>query len=244
MNKKKCVIRKNRLDTYLNGKTLTFVSFCFKTNLTRSRKQKALNDENLVPNLILPRKQPGIYMIHCKKSDFRYYGESKNVAGRLASHKSMLNRQIHPSILLQKEWSVYGPEYFEFSVLYMGNLWHDRQTRRKKESLLIQEHLNKCYNFLETEARPKEFNPFWKKKHTPETKKKISQALKGRPNHLLGRKLSIQGVEYPSIAEASRQTKMARKTIRKKLNDPQEQDFREKVVKKARSNDHPEGSKI
>jgi hypothetical protein len=68
--------------------------------------------------------------------------------------------------------------------------------------------------------------------------------LKGRPNHLLGRKLSIQGVEYPSIAEASRQTTMARKTIRKKLNDPHEHDFLEIAVKKSRSNDHPEGSKI
>ena len=234
MNKKKLVIRKSRLDTYLNEKTRKFVSVCFKINFTRSIKQKALNSENLVPNFIAPRNQPGIYMIHCTKSDFRYYGESKNVAGRLASHKSMLNRQIHPSINLQKDWNVYGPEFFEFVVIYMGSLWHDRKTRRKKETLLIQDHYNKCYNFLTTEARPKDFNPFWKKQHTSETKKKISQALKGRPNNLLGRKLSILGVEYPSIAEASRQTKMARKTIRKKLNDPQEQDFREIGGKKVK----------
>lgn len=51
--------------------------------------------------------------------------------------------------------------------------------------------------------------------------------MKGRPNNLLGRKISIQGVQYPSIAEASRQTKMARKTIRKKVNDPKEKDFLE-----------------
>jgi hypothetical protein len=173
MNKKKLVIRKNRLDTYLNGKTLKFVSFCFKPNFTRIIKQKAFNDDNLVPNFLLPRKQPGIYMIHCTKPGFRYYGESKNVAGRLASHKSMLNRHIHPIIHLQKDWNIYGPEFFEFGVLYMGSLWQARQTRRKKESQLIQSHSNKCYNFLETEARSKEFNPFWKKRHTSETKKKL-----------------------------------------------------------------------
>jgi predicted ArsR family transcriptional regulator len=43
--------------------------------------------------------------------------------------------------------------------------------------------------------------------------------LKGRPNHLLGRKIYIRGVLYPSLAEASRQTGIARKTIRKKLAD-------------------------
>ena len=67
--------------------------------------------------------------------------------------------------------------------------------------------------------------PFWKKIHTPETKKKISEALKNRPNDLLGRKVSIKGIEYPSIAEASRQTNIARKTIRKKIEDKNEKQF-------------------
>ena len=91
MYNKNLVIRKNELDTHLNGKTLRLFYFCLKPNFTRIVKQKSFNHENPVPNSILPRKQPGIF--------------------------------------------------------------------------------NQCYNCLETCARPKELNPFWKKKHTVATKK-------------------------------------------------------------------------
>ena len=182
-------------------------------------------------------------MIFCLKSNFRYYGESKNVSGRLASHKSLLKRNIHPNISMQNDYNQYGEDFFDFVVLFIGDRWQNRRLRRKKETLLIQKNSDTCYNVLESQARPKEQNPFWNKRHTCETRKRISQALKGRPNNLLGRPVSIQGIEYPSIAEASRQTKMARKTIRKKINDPKEKDFFE-TVKKQRSNDHPKRSKI
>lgn len=69
MNNKVLVIRKNRLDTHLNGKILRLFYFCLKPNFTRIVKQKSFNHENPVPNSILPRQQPGIYIIHCKISD-------------------------------------------------------------------------------------------------------------------------------------------------------------------------------
>jgi len=188
--------------------------FCDKSQTQLGRQ----NEDNSVPNRILPRKRPGLYMIHCLVNDWRYYGESSNVSGRLASHRSMLNRQIHPNRVLQADWDRLGPECFTFVVLFMGPNWELPYVRRGKEQELIILDRSLCYNILETNSPSKELNGFWSKTHSPETKKKISEALKGRPNDLLGRPVSINGVLYPSIAEASRQTGMARKTIRQKFS--------------------------
>ena len=61
---------------------------------TASQKVKENKKDNPVPNRIQPRKQPGLYMIRCIINDFRYYGESNNVSGRLASHRSLLIRKM------------------------------------------------------------------------------------------------------------------------------------------------------
>lgn len=221
------VTRKGRLETCLNGKTPYVLTnkYLLKARYLKLNCLKKENKDNSVLNRILPRKQPGLYMIRCIKNDWRYYGESSNVSGRLASHKSLLNRQIHYNQNLQKDWNLNGSDFFEFLVLYMGEKWTESYIRRGKETELIILDRNQCYNILEDSSRPGELNPFWKKLHTPETKKKISQALKNRPNDLLGRKVSIRGVEYPSIAEASRQTNIARKTIRKKIEDKNDNFF-------------------
>jgi hypothetical protein len=228
---KKSITCKSRSETCLNGKTPIFsnnflvVKYFLQSRLLKLNCLKKENEDNSVPNRILPRKQPGLYMIHCLKNDWRYYGESSNVSGRLASHKSLLNRNIHPNRNLQKDWDLYGLDFFEFIVLYMGEKWIESYIRRGKETELIILDRNQCYNILEDASRPGELNPFWKKVHTPETKKKISEALKNRPNDLLGRKVYVKGVEYPSIAEASRRTNIARKTIRKKIEDKNEKQF-------------------
>nr|YP_009184719.1 putative GIY YIG homing endonuclease [Oogamochlamys gigantea]YP_009184758.1 putative GIY YIG homing endonuclease [Oogamochlamys gigantea]ALO62834.1 putative GIY YIG homing endonuclease [Oogamochlamys gigantea]ALO62841.1 putative GIY YIG homing endonuclease [Oogamochlamys gigantea] len=188
-------------------------------------------EDNSVPNRIKTRKQPGLYMIHCSLNDWRYYGESSNVSGRLSSHRSMLNRGIHPNRGLQMDWEKYGEENFSFIVLYLGQQWEIAEIRRGKEMELIVLDREICYNILEGSPGEKsgEKNPFWNRVHRPETKKKISEAMKGLPfGHTkdeLGLKVSIHGIVYPSIAEASRQTGMARKTIRQKVHDPKETNF-------------------
>lgn len=236
--KKKSISRKGRLETCLNGKTahscFTKLNCVFKTKFICLASKESNNvslpnqlhiEHNSVPNRIIPRKQPGLYMIRCISNDWRYYGESSNVSSRLASHKSLLNRQIHPNKCLQNDWNLYGTENFDFVVLFMGLKWELPYIRRAKETELIVLNRDLSYNILETSSKPGQQNPFWGRLHTPEAKKKISQALQGRPNDLLGRQISIRGVIYPSIAEASRQTNMARKTIRQKVDDPKITDF-------------------
>ena len=202
---------KKRLETCLNGANLTFQILGCLINFEKEK-------DNSVPSRIGSRKQSGIYSIRCVKNNKRYYGESKNISGRLASHKSMLNRGIHPNFVLQYDWNRYGFSSFEFQVLFMGDQWSASSIRRAKETELIILNRSLTYNILESHSNPGGLNPFWKKTHTPETKKKISDALKNKPNDLLGRRVSIKGIIYPSIAEASRQTGVARKTIRKKID--------------------------
>ena len=183
-------------------------------------KCSALIEDNSVPNRIQPRKQSGIYMIHCLENDWRYYGESSNVSGRLASHKSLLNRQIHPNKLLQTDWNQYGLSNFQFIPLFLGEKWSDPVIRRGKELELIILNRDVSYNVLEGIKKPGDKNPFWGKIHSEETKKRIGDCMRGIPKDLLGTKISIDNVQYPSIAEASRQTGHSRKLIRNRLNDP------------------------
>nr|YP_636212.1 putative site-specific DNA endonuclease [Tupiella akineta]AAV80636.1 putative site-specific DNA endonuclease [Tupiella akineta] len=206
-------------------KPFTLLNSEAKISKPKTNIDSLLTEENSVPNRIQPRKQPGIYMVRCILNDWRYYGESKNVSGRLSSHRSLLNRKIHPNIALQVDWNTYGAENFDFIVLFMGESWDEPTVRRGKELELIIMDRALSYNILEGISKPGEKNPFWGKLQTPETKKKISEALKGKPNDKLGRKISILGIFYPSLAEASRQTGIARKTIRKKLDDIKDTDF-------------------
>jgi hypothetical protein len=216
--------RKEKLDTHLNGGTLFFIedSNLNQFSLANSSSKKRENPvSNQNQNCLQPRKQPGLYMIRCDVNDKRYYGESTNVSGRLASHKSYLNRNIHPCRELQHDFQTYGIEQFEFVVLFMGPSWQNREDRLVRESMLILQDRQLCYNYLtNNNSRPKEKNPFWGKTHSEETKKLIGDSMRNIPNDALGKPIQLNGQIYPSLAEASRATGMARKTIRKKLNDP------------------------
>ena len=220
--------RKKKSETCLNGEKANFNYLYLKNKNLRFLRQiqtYSIKEHNSVPNQLLPRRQPGLYMVRCLTNDWRYYGESSNVSGRLASHKSLLNRKIHSNRFLQNDWNLYGEQAFEFVVLFMGETWELSHVRRAKETELIVLTRNLAYNIFEDASKSGDKNPFWKRLHSPESKQKMSNSSKGRPNDLLGQKISIKKVIYPSIAEASRQTNIARKTIRKKINDAQNLDY-------------------
>ena len=187
---------------------------------TSSCKQ---DDEINTP--ISPRKQPGLYMIHCQVTDYRYYGESQNVSGRLASHKSMLRRRIHSNTVLQSDWNLFDEKDFQFVVLYMGEDWKEKAVRCKMESSLILKDIERVYNCFDSfENRIADKNPFYKRRHSEKTKALMKSSKKDVvinvidvANDLLGRKVSIDGQEFPSIAEASRVLGHARKTIKMRV---------------------------
>lgn len=102
----------------------------------------------------------------------------------------------------------------------MGEQWVDVVARRYNELKLIVENREKCYNLVESLSRPGKLNPFWGRVHNSDTKKLIGDRMRNRPNHLLGRKITISGIAFPSIAEASRKTGYSRKCIRDRINSP------------------------
>lgn len=210
----KLMRRKAKCETCLNGETRTAVR-CTNND----------SGDNPVPNRvnrnsIQPRKQPGLYIVRCNVNDWRYYGESTNVSGRLASHKSLLNRGIHANKPLQADFNTYGEQNFDFIVLYMGSDWDDKQTRLARETQLIIQDRSKTYNVFAEQNRSGERNAFYGRFQTQEAKQKIGEAMRGIPNDKLGKDIVIDNIEYPSLAEAARQLKLARKTIRERLNNP------------------------
>lgn len=173
------------------------------------------------------RKMPGLYMIHCLENDYRYYGETSNVSGRMSSHKSMLRRNIHPNRVLQNDWNTFSESSFSINVLYIGREWEDRAVRLKRECELISRDLDLSYNFYESmDKRIGALNGFFEKRHSEETISLMRKAKKGIPNDNLGQKVTILGKSYPSIAEASRQTGHSRKLIRIRVNSDEYCDWK------------------
>jgi hypothetical protein len=165
------------------------------------------------------RKLPGLYMILCLANDYRYYGQTSSLSGRIASHKSMLRRRIHLNANLQKDWNLYPEGIFNFVVLYVGEDWRDKSTRLTMEAKLIAQNSERCYNIFESyELRFADLNPFYQKRHSEKTKLLMSSIKKGIPNDALGAKVSIDGKVFPSIAQASRELGHSRKLIRTRIN--------------------------
>lgn len=178
-------------------------------------------------NQIQPGKLPGLYVVHCLENDRRYYGESINVSGRLASHRSLLNRKIHPNKAIQVDWDTYGPEKFQFVGIHLGNEWSDSLVRRGKELEYIAQNRSQAYNVLDGIKKPGDKTPFWGRIHSEDTKAKIGNAMRGIPKHKLGHKAVIRGIEYASISEASRQTGHSRKLIRQRITNSDYTDWYE-----------------
>jgi len=165
------------------------------------------------------RKQPGVYSILCLANDYRYYGETNNISGRIASHKSKLRRRIHENNRMQDDWVKYGESFFDFKALYIGSDWILKETRLAKEAELLEQDVDRCYNVFETfEARIGEKNGFFGRKHSEKTLQIMRLAKKGVPNDNLGSVIEINGKRYPSIAQASRFLGHARKTIRARVD--------------------------
>lgn len=137
----------------------------------------------------------GIYMILNIITGKAYVGQSINVEQRLSRHKSRLNKNKHHNDYLQNAWNKYGEDAFEFNILercpsdslddnevfwinYFRTNTHD-----KGYNLESGGGANKTIS-PETRMKLSELskgNQVWLgRKHSDETKQKISEKLKGR----------------------------------------------------------------
>lgn len=112
----------------------------------------------------------GIYKIANLVSGSIYIGSSVRMRTRWNEHHSQLQRGVHANLPLQQAWAKYGKESLVFSVLLVCEV-EDRIEYEKKVIAMLSPE----YNI----AEPGE-NPMLGRKHSLESRQKMSKALMGK----------------------------------------------------------------
>jgi len=115
----------------------------------------------------------GTYTITNRENGKVYYGSSSNIDRRWKEHRKALRRGEHGNPHLQRSWNKYGPASFTFAVFD----YCDVEDLHAYEQILLDQHAGKdyCYNIAKDAV-----SPMRGRKHSEETKRKVSQALLGK----------------------------------------------------------------
>jgi group I intron endonuclease len=114
----------------------------------------------------------GVYEIRCLVNQKVYVGQSVNVHARWLSHRWHLNNGRHGNAHLQAAWDKYGPQSFIFSVV---------QCCAPEDLSKLEEHYIQKNQALSPERGYNlEQIQDGVKRHTPETRLKISLGNKGK----------------------------------------------------------------
>lgn len=145
----------------------------------------------------------GIYKITNTVNGKFYVGQTMN---GFDTRWNPLKNNTHHNKHLQAAYNKYGEEAFTFEVIL--HCPPERETLNFWEELFLRDHWNKdyCYNLREgggnrgrhTETTKRKLsevaskrtgkkNPMYGKTHSEEARRKISEAVKKRPNPMLGR---------------------------------------------------------
>lgn len=192
--------------------------------------------------------EAGVYLISNNVNGKCYVGSTIHLSRRRLEHFSSLANNKHPNKHLQNAYNKYGVEVFEFEVLETIIIDDNiKKALLSREQFWI-DNLKPEYNILpvagsslgyrhteETKRKISESTTGVKKseehaKHiregqsgrvlTEEHKAKLSEAAKHRKspsNHAI---ISIDGVIYNSLKEASEATGVKYNTIQKRLKNP------------------------
>lgn len=131
-----------------------------------------LDGKRLEADAVKLSNKSGIYRIDGPKGRF-YVGSAKGLSRRWIEHKRDLRRGTHGNPRLQRAWSKYGEESFEFSVLeYVEDV--TQLLAREQHWIDTLDAVKKGYNVLPTAGSNLGMT------HSEETKRKMSAAHKGR----------------------------------------------------------------
>lgn len=192
--------------------------------------------------------EAGVYLISNNVNGKCYVGSTVHLDQRRREHFSRLANNKHVNVHLQNAYNKYGREAFDFEVLETIGIDDNIKDKLLKREQFWIDNLKPEYNILlvagsnlgyhhteETKKKISESTTGVKKseehaKHiregqsgrvlTEEHKAKLSEAAKHRKspsNHAI---ISIDGVIYNSLKEASEATGVKYNTIQKRLKNP------------------------
>lgn len=159
----------------------------------------------------------GVYKITNLITNQLYIGSAAGKTGfkrRFETHKYQLRRNISPCVILQNSWNKYGEENFKFEIL-------EKCTPEyciKREQYFI-DTLNPYLNVLKTAGNR------LGSKHTKESRRKISEKMKGKPANNKGVSPSKEAIEKQRAKmigrKASEKTKEKIRLSKIGANNPQ-----------------------
>lgn len=124
----------------------------------------------------------GIYKIESEVNKKVYIGSSVKISSRLSAHRCKLKKGNHGNARLQHAWNKYGEQAFTFIVIEIC----EKNSLVEREQFWIDSlsaaNRDTGYNIVKKaggnahKARPK--GTF---KHTPETRRKMSESARARP---------------------------------------------------------------
>jgi group I intron endonuclease len=149
--------------------------------------------ENKTSNGITKRKVSGIYKIINKVNGKYYVGSSKNIHKRWNEHRSDLNNKKHANEYLQKSWNKHGPNNFNFVI--MECIKEEKLIEIEQKYLDELKNEKRCYNLTFIAGRTEMTDRVKLKlsiahtgmKASEETKRKMSESMTGKNNHMFGK---------------------------------------------------------
>lgn len=126
----------------------------------------------------------GIYVILNTKDGKVYVGKAQDINSRWQHHKTMLNRNTHDNIHLQRAWNKYGAKAFKFQKLEYCPI--EKLNEREIHHIAIYKARGIAYNLTDGGDGIHGLIP------SEETRQKMSAAAKGRIPHNKGKKASAE----------------------------------------------------
>lgn len=133
-------------------------------------------------------KISGIYRIVCINNGRYCYGSSKDIWKRWKDHLSALRRQIHCNPIVQRSFNKHGEDAFRIELVEEVS----EEKLLEAENGYLKEHVGKsnCMNIAESATSPGLMNKG--KKASADTKQKMSDGRRGSDNPFFGRKHSTK----------------------------------------------------